>query len=86
MTVKKAIQLIDWWKNREHEKIADLKEKWFNTPDVQDMAKSLIIHEETVISNLETIKKQLATNCEHPKKMRDKVKGQPYCMACNMDL
>ena len=47
----------------------------------------MIESDETVISNLEKIRRELVPNCKHPKKMTDILPdGQKYCMSCNLDL
>lgn len=36
---------------------------------------------------LKILKKEIAPNCKHPKKLRDvDPDGNPYCMGCNLDL
>ena len=39
------------------------------------------------LSNLETVRNELVPDCNHPKKMNDRIPdGQLYCMNCNLDL
>ncbi|EIJ66698.1 hypothetical protein BD31_I2160 [Candidatus Nitrosopumilus salaria BD31] len=46
-------------------------EKWFNSTDDYGIEKTLLECDKTIISNLESIKKELVPNCKHLKKMRD---------------
>ena len=86
MTVKKAIKILDWWINQKKETVNKLKIEWDFQNDSHGVGKTLLDMDQTIISNLETIKKQLIPNCKHPKKMRDIANGQLYCMNCNWDL
>ncbi|HET6457665.1 MAG TPA: hypothetical protein VFG24_02155 [Nitrosopumilaceae archaeon] len=45
-----------------------------------------IEHMTREIGWLKILRKEIAPNCKHPKKMHDTCKGQKYCMNCNMDL
>ncbi len=91
MSVKKAIKLLDIFLERNNKLADDLidpTKPWngsfdFITPLIETLAD--LTKDDTKV--LELIKKQLQTNCKHPKKMRDKdPEGQWYCMDCNQDL
>jgi len=88
MTVKKAIEIIDWWINHKKNAVELLKEKWYSgTEKVTEVGQALLESERTEISNLEKIRAQLVPNYRHPKKMRDRLpNGQVYCMDCNLDF
>lgn len=87
MTVKKAIKILDWWINQKKEAVNKLKIEWDFQNDSHGVGKTLLDMDQTIISNLETIRKELVPNCKHPNKMRDKTaNGQVYCMNCNFDL
>lgn len=87
MTVKKVIQILDWWINQKKESVKTLKDDYFKSDSVSDLSKSLIKYDETSIYNLETIRAELVPNSKHPKKMIDILPdGQKYCMNCNLDL
>ena len=65
----------------------NFKEKWKDSDDTYGVEKALMDSDKTIIENLELIRKELVTNCKHPKKMRDRTSdGQWYCMNCNLDL
>jgi hypothetical protein len=43
--------------------------------------------DETIISNLEIIRKEFVPKCNHPEKMQDTdPDGNRYCINCNWDL
>ena len=88
MTVKKAIEILDWWINHKKQAMEQFKKEWnFQTNSVFEVAESLIKSDETVIYNLEKIKSELVPKCKHPKKMIDTLPNdQKYCMNCNFDL
>ena len=89
MTVKRAIEILDWWINHKKQAMEQLKLQWkFDDYDkASEVAKALIELDRMAISNLKTIRAHLVPNCKHPKKMRDILPdGQQYCMNCNMDL
>lgn len=87
MTVKKAIKMLDWWINQRKQAMEEMKKNWDYKTEVEDVAKVMLQHDETVISNLERIKAELVPKCRHPKKMIDTLpNGQKYCMNCNFDL
>lgn len=88
MTIKKAIEILDWWINHKKQSMKQLKEEWnYDADKATEVAKALIKSDETVLYNLETIKVELVPNCKHPKKMIDTLPdGQKYCMNCNLDL
>jgi len=87
MTVKKAIQILDWWIDQRKQVMEKFKKNWDYKTEVEDVAKVMLQHDETVIFNLEKIREELVPNCSHPKKMIDTLPdGQKYCMNCNLDL
>jgi len=89
MTVKKAIEILDWILNNKTKTIEE-----FYKPNIIDskydlsenLYRTLLEIAKTDVYNLEVVKKQLVPDCKHPKKMHDICEGQKYCMACNMDL
>ena len=86
MTVQKAIKILDWWINQKQESIGTLHETWKFSDDIHGVGKILLDSDKVIVSNLESIKKELVPKCKHPKNMRDKVGNQWYCMNCNFDL
>lgn len=88
MTVKKAIQIIDWWIGHKQKVMEDLRKEWnYNTfEEATGIAKAIFDFDKTTIANLQAIRAQLVPKCKHPKKMHDTCKDQKYCMNCNMDL
>jgi hypothetical protein len=66
--------------------IRDLVKNW-NSGTAELGLEIASVHED-VAKCLFVIKKYLEEKpkCRHPKKMRDKCKGQLYCMQCNTDL
>ena len=66
--------------------IRDLIKNWES--DAKGLGLSIASVHEDVAKCLLVIKKLLEekSKCNHPKKMRDKCKGQLYCMNCNADL
>jgi len=89
MTVKKAIQVLDWWINHKKETIEKLRKDW-NIADIDKTTgteKTIFDAEKTEIYNLEVIKKELVPDCNHPKEWHDiDGTGQKYCTGCNLDL
>lgn len=90
MTVKKAIEIIEWILNNKTKTV-----KEFYEPEIlkakyeigANLYRTLLQVTETDIHNLQAVKEQLVPNCKHPKKMRDRApNGQWYCMNCNLDL
>ena len=89
MTLKKAIEILDWMLNNKTKTIEE-----FYKPNIIDskydlsenLYRTLLMVAETDVYNLEVVKKQLVPDCKHPNKMHDICEGQKYCMACNMDL
>lgn len=87
MTVQKAIKIIDWWIDQKKQAMETLQEKWKFSDDSHGVGKTLLDSDRVIISNLETLKKELNPYCKHPKNMRDRTAdGQWYCMNCNFDL
>ena len=86
MTVQKAIKILDWWITQKHQAMETLQEKWKNSDDSYGISKTLLDYDQVIVSNLESIKKELVPKCKHPKNMRDKIGNQWYCMNCNFDL
>ncbi len=91
MTVKKALELIDFlleYEIKMQKGMADPTKSWnTGTKNIKDLAKTLSDCHKDNVQVLCNIKKELVTNCKHPKKMRDKTAdGQWYCMECNFDL
>lgn len=89
MTIKKAIQILDWWINHKKETIEKLRKDW-NIADIDKTTgteKIIFDAEKTEIYNLEVIKKELVPDCNHPKEWHDiDGTGQRYCTGCNLDL
>lgn len=89
MTVKKAIQILDWWINHKKESMEKLRKDW-NIADIDKATgteKIIFDAEKTEIYNLEVIKKELVPDCKHPKEWHDiDGTGQKYCTGCNLDL
>jgi len=91
MTVKKSLQLLDFlidYETRMHTAISDPSKSWnIGNDSIGKLAKTLSDCHKDNIRVLNIIKKELITNCKHPKKMRDRTSDdQWYCMNCNLDL
>jgi len=87
MTVKKAIKMLDWWIDQRKQATEQFKNNWDYKTEVEDVAKTMLKSDETVIYNLETIRAELVSNCKHPKKSQDiDPDGNRYCTNCNLDL
>jgi hypothetical protein len=87
MTVKKAIKIIDWWINQKKSGMVTLQKDWRFSDNSHGIGQTLLDVDTATITNLELIRKELVSNCEHPKKMRDKSPdGKWYCMNCNSDI
>ena len=88
MTVKKVIQIIDWWIGHKQKVMEQFRKKWnYNAfEEATGIAKIIFDADKTDIANLQAIRKQLVPNCTHPPEMHDVCAGQKYCMNCNMDL
>jgi hypothetical protein len=90
MTVKKALQLTEWFleRNAELQKgHIDPEQPWREEDDIARKMTSVLaemIEQDSKV--IRAIRKELIGSCKHPKKMHDVCKGQKYCMACNMDL
>ncbi len=88
MTTKKAVRIVDEFIENRTKHIADLQRpehNWGNGITAQ-MIKHDIKHMTYEIGVFKILRKEIAPNCKHPKKMHDICKGQKYCMNCNMDL
>ena len=70
MTVQKAIKILDWWINQKQQAMETLQEKWKNSDDSHGISQTLLDYDQVIVSNLETIKKELVPKCKHPKNMR----------------
>ena len=91
MTVKKAIEILDWMLNNKTKTVEE-----FLKPEIikakseigTDLYRTILHVTETDIYNLNALKEQLVPDCKHPKEDRDldPETKKPYCMACNLDL
>ena len=90
MTVKKALEIVDWWIDTKHKIMEHLKNEWhYKTfEEATGVAKMLFDMDKVHLENLQEIRKELVPNCKHPKEDRDLDPStrKPYCMACNWDL
>lgn len=89
MTVKKAIEILDWMLNNKTKTIKEFYEPEILNAKYEigaNLYRTLLHIAETDIYNLEVVKKQPVPDCKHPSEMHDTCEGQKYCMACNMDL
>lgn len=89
MTIKKATAILDWIianKTKTNKELYEPELKNVQYDLGTRLYEMLLSLSKTDIHNLETVRKQLVPECEHPKKMHDICKGQKYCMACNTDL
>jgi len=91
MTVKKAIQVLDWMIQKEI-KLAkgfeDSGKPWNSDFDcLRDLATTLSETKKNDILTLNVIRRELVPKCKHPEKLHDKDSdGNLYCMGCNLDL
>ncbi|MEK0368590.1 MAG: hypothetical protein QQN62_03155 [Nitrosopumilus sp.] len=65
MTVQKAIKILDWWINQKQQAMETLQEKWKYSDDSYGVEKTLLDSDKVLISNLETIKKELDPNASY---------------------
>jgi|APSaa5957512535_1039671.scaffolds.fasta_scaffold89996_2 hypothetical protein len=91
MTVKKSLQLLDFlidYETRMHTSMSDPSKSWnIDNDSMHKLTKTLSDCHKDNIRVLNIIKKELVTNCKHPKKMRDQLSnGQQYCTNCNLDI
>lgn len=89
MTVKKAIEVLDWIINQKTKTNKEIYEPGILNAKYEigaTLYRTFLKMEETDIYNLEAVKEHLVPDCKHPKKMHDTCNGQKYCMNCNMDL
>ena len=91
MTVKKALEMLDFliqYEKKMQDAMGDPIKSWnVGTDSIKNLAKSLSDSHQDSVRILNMIKKELVSNCKHPKKMRDRTAdGQVYCMNCNRDL
>ena len=85
MTVKKAIEILDWVLSNKTKTIEE-----FYKPNIinskfdlsENLYRTLLMIAESDIYNLEVLKKQLVPDCKHPPEMHDMCGGQKYCMDC----
>lgn len=90
MTIKKALQLTEWFLERNvefHKGLLDPEQPWRKANDAARKMTSVLaemIERDSKV--LRAIRKELTGNCKHPKRMHDMCRGQKYCMNCNMDL
>ena len=86
MTIKKGIQILDYYLGEKTKHLQDLTEiesKNHSEEWTQIMKKNL----ESEIVTLKRIQAQIVPKCAHPKKDHDRMSnGVTYCMNCNMDL
>ena len=89
MTVKNAIQMLDYWINQKQETIEKLRKDW-NIADIYKVTgteKLIFDSEKTAIDNLTRIRKEIVPDCNHPQEWHDiDGTGQKYCTGCNLDL
>lgn len=91
MTIKKAIEILDYIIEKKLEKkigLLDPLKPWNQgNESIKEMSNTVAEIIDDDIKILQTIKKEITPNCKHPKKMRTKdAKGNLYCMNCNLDL
>lgn len=90
MTIKKAIEIVDWILNNKTKTIEELyKPGIINSKfDLsQNLHRTLLMIAETDVYNLKVVKEHLVPKCKHPKKWQDiDPNGNRYCTGCNMDL
>ena len=89
MTVKKALQLTDWFLQNNtnlRKGLLDPEMPWNKDDLLKKLSTTLTDMLDRDSKVLRSIRQELVGNCKHPKKMHDICKGQKYCMACNMDL
>ena len=89
MTVKKALQLTDWFLQNNtnlRKGLLDPEMPWNGDNLLKKLSITLVDMLDRDSKVLRSIRHELVGNCKHPKKMHDICKGQKYCMACNMDL
>ena len=85
MTVKNALVLLDIFitrNNKMAEDLVDPSKSWNCGFDfIKQLSETMANLTKDDIKVLELFKKQLLTNCKHPKKMRDREPGvQWYCI------
>lgn len=91
MTVKKAIEILDYYTEKKSEMKAGLldRNKPWNHGDVNLYPLSEIMADniETDLLVLNAIRKQIEPNCKHTEKSQDiDPDGNRYCVDCNLDL
>lgn len=88
MTTKKAVKIVEMLldiKIRIKQNLEKPENNW-GTDSVGQLVQRDITNLTNEIGWLQTLKKEIAPSCKHPKKMHDMCGGQKYCMNCNMDL
>lgn len=79
--------MLDWWIDHRKQAMNEFKKNWDYKTEVEEVAKTMVRSDETIIYNLEKIRGELVPICKHSKKMIDTLpNGEKYCMSCNLDL
>jgi hypothetical protein len=88
MPSKKAVEIVKMLLEKKTNLKQDLSkpENNWGSDVVRDLLKIEITSLSNEISWLQILKREIAPDCKHHKKMHDVCKGQKYCMACNIDL
>lgn len=92
MTIQKTIKILDYLiaiKIDMKTDFLDVKQSW--NQNGGEILKDIILIisgcMQSEINSLQMVRKQLVSNCKHPKKFRDiDPDGKPYCVGCNLDL
>lgn len=91
MTIKKAIEILDYVIEKKLEKkngLLDPLKQWNQgVGSIKEMSNIVAGIIDDDIKILQAIRKEIVPKCKHPKKMRNKdANGNWYCMNCNLDL
>jgi hypothetical protein len=91
MTIQKTIKILDYLITKRIERktdFLDAKHSWNQNGGeiLKDTILTISNCMEDEINSLQMVRKQLVSDCKHPKKMHDICEGRKYCMTCNMDL
>ena len=92
MTIQKTIKTLDYLiaiKIDMKTDFLDAKHSW--NQNGGEILKDIILIisgcMQSEINSLQTVRKQLVSDCKHPKKFRDiDPDGKSYCVGCNLDL